>query len=51
MKSLLFIVVLSLLAVGYDRDQEEGLAIRTQYINVKVIILRRGPSATPTVKF
>ena len=31
MKSLLFIVVLSLLAVGYARDQEEELAIRSQY--------------------
>ena len=28
MKSLLFIVVLSLLAVGYARDQEAELAIR-----------------------
>ena len=30
MKSLFFIVVLSLLAVGYARDQEEELAIRSR---------------------
>ena len=47
MKSLLLIVVLSLLAVGYARDQEAELAIR----GIKVIVLRRGPRATPTVKF
>ena len=47
MKSLLFIVVLSLLAVGYARDQEAELAIR----GIKVIVLRRGPRATSTVKF
>ena len=35
MKGLLFIVVLSLLAVGYARDQEEELAIRSQYIEYK----------------
>ena len=44
MKSLFFIVVLSLLAVGYARDQEAELAIR----GIKVIVLRRGPRATPT---
>ena len=35
MKSLLFIVVLSLLAVGYARDQEEELAIRSPPYSIK----------------
>ena len=47
MKSVLFIVVLSLLAVGYARDQEAELAIR----GIKVIVLRRGPKVSSTVKF
>ena len=52
MKSLLFIVALSLLAVGYARDQEEELAIRSRPLNYKGDhVLRRDPRATPTVKF
>ena len=48
MNGLLFIVVLSLLAVGYARDQEVELAIpRCE----KGDHTKRGPRATPTVQF
>ena len=48
MNGLFFIVVLSLLAVGYARDQEAELAIRGCE---KGDHTKKGPRATPTVKF